>query len=184
MAFDWKSALGTVAPWLAGTLAGPAAGLAVKSLCSLAGLEPTLENAQKVAEQAASGTLTGDQFLKLRELEAQHEKEMQAMGYQNLADLERIAYQDRDSARNREIKTGDRTAAILAYGISAGFFVLLGFLAKFSPPEGSRDVLNIMLGSLGGAFVSIVSYYFGSSASSARSAETIKAVVTEKKATR
>ena len=69
MSFDWKGTIGSITPWIAGTLGGPAAGFAVKALCAATGMEPSLENAQKAAEQAAAGKLTGDQFLALKQAE-------------------------------------------------------------------------------------------------------------------
>lgn len=38
MSFDWKAVVGTVAPGLAGLLAGPLAGVGVKALCSAFGM--------------------------------------------------------------------------------------------------------------------------------------------------
>lgn len=171
MAFDWKGAIGKVAPWLAGALGGPAAGLAVSALCKATGLEPTLENAQKAAEMAAAGSLTGDQFIALKKAEQDFQLQMQEQGFKSLEALEEIGFKDRDSARNREIKTGDWTPRLLALGITVGFFGLLTFLLIKEPPTGSRDILNIMLGALGTAWISITGYYFGSSAGSARKTE-------------
>lgn len=175
VAFDWKATLGSIAPWLAGTLGGPAAGIAVKALCKVAGLDPTPENAQKVAEMAAAGTLTGDQFLALRKLEQDHQREMQAMGYANLADLERIAYQDRDSARNREIKTGDSwTPRILAGVVILGWFALQWFLLTHVIPQEMREIVLRGLGTLDMAVGLVLGYYFGSSAGSAGKDQTIR----------
>ncbi len=175
--FDWKGTIGKVAPWIATALGGPAAGLAIDAVCKAAGLAPSLENAQKAAEMAAAGSLTGEQFLALRQSEDAFKLKMQEMGYKLVTDLEEIAFKDRDSARQREIKTGDMTPKILAFGVTVGFFGLLGYMLKWDIPPANKDILNIMLGALGGAWVSIISYYFGSSSSSRAKDETIHKVV-------
>ena len=73
---------------------------------------------------------------------------------------------DRGSARTMQISTRSYTAPTLAFLITIGFFGVLGFMLLRDVPQGSRDVLNIMLGSLGTAWVSVVAFYFGSSAGS------------------
>jgi hypothetical protein len=171
MAFDWKGTIGKVAPWIATTLGGPAAGLAIDAVCKAVGLAPSLENAEKAAKLAAAGSLTGEQFLALQESEAAHQITMTQLGYASLKDLEELAYKDRDSARNREIQTKDFTPKVLAFGVTLGFFGLLAYMLKWDVPPANKDILNIMLGALGGAWVSIISYYFGSSSGSKEKTE-------------
>lgn len=166
MSFDWKGTLGKVAPWIAATMGGPAAGLAVDALCKAAGLAPSLENAQKAAEMAAAGTMTGEQFLKLKEEEQEHEQKMQAHGYQNIEALEEIAYKDRDSARNREIQVKDKTPAIGFYLITAGFFGLLCLLCFRQIPEANKAIIYTMAGSLGTAWIGCTCYYYGTTKNS------------------
>jgi hypothetical protein len=69
----------------------------------------------------------------------------------------------------------DITPKLLALAVTLGFFGVLAYIMVLSVPEASRDVLNIMLGSLGTAWISIISYYFGSSSSSDRKTELIAA---------
>jgi hypothetical protein len=57
----------------------------------------------------------------------------------------------------------NRTGTILALLTTVGFFSLLGFFAWREIPAGSRDLINIMLGTLSGGWTAVVSYYFGSS---------------------
>lgn len=166
MSFDWKGTIGKVAPWIAGTLGGPAAGLAVNALCNAVGLEPTQDNAQKAASMVASGSMTGEQFLALQKAEQSHMETMQAMGFKQITDLEEIAFKDRDSARNREIQTRDWMPKALGSFVTLGFFGLLYYLMKHDVPPANKDILNIMLGSLGGAWVSVISFYFGSTRTS------------------
>ncbi|HLP30849.1 MAG TPA: hypothetical protein VK150_05770 [Geothrix sp.] len=167
MSINWKSAIGKVAPWLATTLGGPAAGLAVEGLCRVVGLEPSVENAQKVAEMAAAGQLTGDQFIALQKAEQEHREKMSAMGYQSLVDLERIAAGDRADARAREVKTGDSwTPRILAGVVVVGWLLVTWFLLKHIVPAEGRDLVVRTLGTLDMAVGLVLGYYFGSSASS------------------
>lgn len=66
-----------------------------------------------------------------------------------------------DRANARQLATVDNTPRVLAYIITFGFFGML--IAINYITEADQAVLNIMIGSLGTAWVSIVNYYFGSS---------------------
>ena len=76
-----------------------------------------------------------------------------------LLELYKLDVMDRDSAR--KLALNDNTPRVLAYLITFGFFGML-LVINFLP-EANQSILNIMIGSLGTAWVSIVNYYFGSS---------------------
>lgn len=77
-----------------------------------------------------------------------------------------IAADDRKSAREREIAVKDKMPAVLAVLITAGFFGTLGYIIRYGVPQDNSQVLYMMLGTLGSAWVGVVGYYFGTSASS------------------
>ena len=63
-----------------------------------------------------------------------------------------------------QINTKSIVPAILAIGVTIGFFgILIGLMTDNVTKS---DALLLMLGSLGTAWTAIVSFYFGSSASS------------------
>jgi len=83
--------------------------------------------------------------------------------------LEKIAAEDRNSARQREMAVLDWTPRILAYMTTLGFFGILLVMLFASMPinDQTHDVLLVMLGCLGTAWTGVIAYYFGSSAGSA-----------------
>ena len=163
MSFDWKATIGSLAPTLAGIFGSPVAGVAVGALCKAFGLEATPENAQKIAEQAAAGSLSGDQLVALRKVEADVKIQLAKMGFDYNLEEDRLETTDRDSARNRQIQLKDKTPQVGFYVVSIGFFSLLVVLAFHQVPESSRDLLNVMLGALGVAWTSMVKFFYGGS---------------------
>jgi hypothetical protein len=114
-----------------------------------------------------------EQIEALKQQEADFALKMQQLGFQHEEELETIAASDRTNARAREIALRDRIPAILAVAVTCGFFGLLFSLLRWAPPKQNEALLNITLGSLGTAWVAIISYYFGSSAGSERKNEII-----------
>ncbi len=78
-----------------------------------------------------------------------------------MLELYRLDVTDRDSAR--KLALVDNTPKVLAYVITFGFFGMLILNSINYLPAVNESVMNIMIGSLGTAWVSIVNYYFGSS---------------------
>lgn len=171
MSFDWRALVKSIAPTIGTALGGPLGGVAGLALAKVLGVPETGPGVDDSALAAAVQGASPDQLLALKKADQDFALQMQKLGFDNLEALEAIAAGDRANARDREIKTQDWTPKALAIAITAGFFGLLGYLCKFEPPPGSRDILNIMLGSLGAAWLGVVTYYFGSSAGSARKDE-------------
>jgi hypothetical protein len=128
------------------------------------------------SEEAIAAAVAGakpEEIAALKQQEVDFALKMQQLGFQHQEELEAIAAGDRSNARAREIALRDRIPAILAIAVTGGFFGLLFVLLRWAPPQQNEALLNISLGSLGTAWVAIISYYFGSSAGSERKSEII-----------
>lgn len=161
----------TVAPSLASAVGGPLAGMAVRTISDALLGKPDGTEAE-LAEAAAKAT--PEQLLALKHAEQDFAIKMRELDI----DLERIANADRDSARNREIKTKDWTPRVLAGLITAGYFgVLFYMLRNGLPQHGGSEAMLVMLGTLGTAWGGVVAYYFGSSAGSKEKTEAMNSMV-------
>ncbi len=69
-----------------------------------------------------------------------------------------------------------RTPAVVTVLTTVGFFGALLFLLIHGLPESGRDAALIMLGTLGTAWTSCVSYYVGSSSGSARKTDALERI--------
>ncbi|HJV48063.1 MAG TPA: hypothetical protein VJ549_02190 [Geothrix sp.] len=170
MAFDWKGLVKSIAPTIGTALGGPLGGIAGLALTKALGVSDDAAKDETTMAAAIQGA-SPDQLLALKKADQDFAVQMQKLGFENVEALEAIAAGDRANARDREVKTKDWVPKALAIAITLGFFTLLFFLLRHEPPKESRDILNIMLGSLGSAWVGVVTYYFGSSAGSARKTE-------------
>ena len=157
----------TVAPSIASAVGGPLAGMATKAISEALLGKP--DGSEEELLQAAAKA-TPEQLLALKKAENDFALQMRELDI----DLERIASEDRNSARNREIKTKDWTPKILAGGITVGYFgVLFYMLTHGLPTTGGSEAMLVMLGTLGTAFGGVMAYYFGSSAGSKEKTEAL-----------
>lgn len=141
-----------IAPTIATCLGGPLAGLAVTALSKLFGVDDA-----KVKDMIESGKMSSDQLAQLKIAEIEFQKQTQELGL----NFEKLAVEDRKSARDMQIATKSWVPPTLAILITSGFFgilvaLMLGYATK-------SDELMIMLGSLSTAWAGVISFFFGSS---------------------
>ena len=154
---DW---LNQIAPSIATALGGPLAGLAVTAISKALGIDE--KDVQKTIE---TGKLSAEQMMSLKQAEIELQAKAQELGL----DFEKLATEDRKSARDMQIATKSIIPAVLAIGVTVGFFgILIGLMTDNVTKS---DALLLMLGSLGTAWTAIVSFYFGSSAHSEKQSE-------------
>ena len=147
--------LAQIAPGIATALGGPLAGLAVSAISKALGIDE-----KDVQNTIDSGKLSADQLASLKQAEI----ELQAKAQELDLNFEKLAVDDRKSARDMQAATKSFIPGALAIGVTIGFFgILVGLMTDNVTKS---DALLLMLGSLGTAWTSIVAFYFGSSASS------------------
>jgi hypothetical protein len=181
IAQDIAPLVAPVSPVLASLLAGSQAALA------LAALGRALVNDDQASPDAIAAAINGgDGNAKLRIQDAEQKllartdaagvaittlvAQDSAKRVDAYVALQAKAEEDRAGARQRQITLNDKTNMWLAFGITLGFFAVVGLLAagrvNFGADPGLRASAQTMLGVLGTGWVSVITYYFGSSASS------------------
>ena len=155
-----KSVISTVAPILGTALGGPLGGLAGGLISkALGGTGGSTD--PKAVEKLILGQ-DPQTLIALRQAEAELQVHMKELEISE----EKLSFDDTASARSREVAVKDWMPGILSMTITVGFFSVLGYMMTHHIPPEDRDTLNLMLGSLGTAWISVVAYYFGSSAGS------------------
>lgn len=150
---DW---LKQIAPTVASALGGPLAGMAVSAISKAIGVDE-----KEVGDLISNNKLTADQIAQIKVAEIELKKQEQELGL----NFEKLAVEDRNSARQMQIATRSIVPPVLAGTITLGFFGIL-ILLLLGKVEGDNNTILIMLGSLSTAWTGIVAYYFGSSAGS------------------
>jgi len=155
---DW---LKQIAPTIATALGGPLAGMAVSAISKAIGVDP-----DKVDDLISNNKLSAEQIAQLKLAEIELQRQAQELGL----NFEKLANEDRKSARDMQMTTKSIVPPALAVAITLGFFGIL-VMMLMGRVDSNNPAILMMLGSLGTAWGGIVSYYFGSSASSAAKTE-------------
>ena len=151
---DW---LKQIAPTIASALGGPLAGMAVSAISKAIGVDE-----DKVQDAIANNKLNADQVAQIKIAEIELQKQAQELGL----NFEKLAVDDRKSAREMQATTRSWVPPLLAAAVTIGFFAILGGMMFGKMSVADNTALTMMLGSLGTAWTGIIAYYFGSSAGS------------------
>ncbi len=162
-AFPYISAaagLGGPIGTIAATLVGKAIGAS--------NVEPTTDG---ISNAIAAAFADPAQRAALIQAEQNFQMQMAELGYKDAEALAATDEADRASARAMQMQTRSWLPGALAVVVTLGFFGLLAITAYHTVPVGSEKILDVMTGSLGTAWIMIITYYFGSSAGSDRKTE-------------
>ena len=157
---DWsnvKTALVTVAPWIAATLGSPVAGIAVKVLCDTFGLSGSSATPENVISALAGASPA--QLQTLRDAESKHIETMTQLGYAHIETLAQAQVSDLASARDlgkADIAGGNAFTGALAaivrplWGIGAFCLVAYHAIAHIPIDAGLKDIVEL-----------VIQFYFG-----------------------
>jgi hypothetical protein len=174
---DWSKVatnIGGTAPLLAGLVGGPV-GLGVTAAAAIIShalgtpsdptfVEPALNDpgALEKIRQAESANSLQLQQLVVTAAQARLAHE---------SDMARIEASDRADARAMGVANRDWVPKVLAMAVTTGFFGILLLMAFQPLPGPNKDLVNVIVGALGTAWISIIGYYFGTSVGSMRKTE-------------
>lgn len=151
---DW---IKSILPTIGTLLGGPLGGAAVSAVASALNIsEPTQEKIEKALK---SGQLTAEQMAALQAADLQLKTRMAELGI----DAEKLAQQDRASARDMQKSTGSWVPSTLACAVTFGYFSILIGLMSQKLQLGNDGAMTLLLGALTTAWGSIVAFYYGAS---------------------
>ena len=149
--------LESIAPTIATAMGGPLAGMAVEAISKAIGVEPS-----EVQNTINSGKMTADQIASLQTAELALKARAQEMGL----DFDKLAVADRASARQMQISTNSFVPPTLSIMIVVAWSAVQYFLLTHVIDPSMRELIARVLGTLDGALMLVLSFYFGSSSGS------------------
>ncbi|ORC44465.1 hypothetical protein B2G74_33140 [Burkholderia sp. A27] len=178
--------LKTVAPWLVTALTGGVPGIAAMAASAIAGKLGLTDGSVDAVKAALTGQqMTPEQLLALRQADDDFTLKMRQAGFthaENMAGIQvqadRVAADDRASARNFAAAEHDHTARNLAYMYTVALFAVIGleFLLaarQVRLDDGVMRALDTLFGILIAMVLGSKEYFFGSSSRADRQAAAI-----------
>lgn len=163
MAFNWKSALSTIAPMLGTAIGGPFGGMAASAALNLLGVEPEKGNEEAQLEQAIKG-MTPEQAITLKMAEKNWVATMRELDIEE----EQLHSEGRKDARKFATNTSIIPQVILSAIYTIGYFIVMYMFitGDVTVSEGIKSEFNMVLGVMTAAQIQIMNFWFGSSSGS------------------
>ena len=146
-----------IAPGIATALGGPLAGLAVTAISKALGIDE--KDVQKTIE---TGKLSAEQLASLKQAEMELQAKAQELGL----NFEKLATDDRKSAREMQVSTRSFVPALLSILVVCAWAIIQYFLLTHVIAQEMRELVARVLGTLDGALMLVLSFYFGGSSDS------------------
>jgi hypothetical protein len=131
--------------------------MAIELLSKHLGIDP-----KDVQETINSGKLSSEQIASVQQAEIALKAKAQEMSL----DFEQLAIQDRKSARDMQISTNSFIPPVLSVMIVVAWAAIQFFLLTHVIEPTMRELIARVLGTLDGALMLVLSFYFGSSSGS------------------
>lgn len=147
-----KSLVGAVAPTLGAALGGPVGGAAMQVVSQVLGCKPDERSVEQAMSEASAEDLA-----KIREAELDFEAKMQQM------EVDVFALETADKQDARKYFNKDWTARFIGVLMVLFFCGYIGMITIMPPEQNSMELINLVLGYLGGLVSAIISFYFGAS---------------------
>ncbi|MFM0206217.1 hypothetical protein PQQ96_02305 [Paraburkholderia sediminicola] len=178
--------LKTVAPWLVTALTGGVPGIAAMAASAIAGKLGLEDGSADAVRSALTGQqITPEQLLALKQADDEFALKMRQAGFthaENMAGIQvqadRVAADDRASARNFAAVEHDHTARNLAYMYTVALFAVIGleFLLaaqQIRLDDGVMRARDTLFGILIAMVLGAKEYFFGSSSRADKQAAAI-----------
>ena len=152
-----KGLVGSLAPPLGAALGGPVGGAAASMLADVLGCDPVPQKIERALAQA-----TPEQLAEIKKAELDFEVRMKEL------EVDVFALETKDIQNARESFSEDWTAraiALLSIVLFGGYVLLV---TGQPADDNDLNVVNLVLGYLGGIVSSVVSFYFGASKSGSK----------------
>jgi len=178
--------LKTVAPWLVTALTGGVPGIAAMAASTIADKLGFGDGSVDAVKAALAGqSVTPEQLLALKQADADFELKMRQAGFAHAESMagiqvqaDKVAADDRASARQYAAAEHDHTARNLAYMYTLALFVVIGLefylaIGEIRMPDVVKSTLDTLLGVLITMVIGSKEYFFGSSSRADKQADRI-----------
>lgn len=164
---DLKTILKSAAPMLSAAIGGPFGAMAAKLAVEALG-DPSSKPEDLPTLMASA---TPEQVAALKKAEMDFKVRMTELGYNNEEKLAALVVEDRKSAREMQTSTRSRIPGVLAVLVVVAWGLVQWFLLTHVVDQSMRELVARVLGTLDGALMVVLSFYFGSSHGSQQKTE-------------
>jgi hypothetical protein len=147
-----KDLIGGIAPSIGTAMGGPLGGMAAQVLAGALGCEPTPQAVEKAFE-----TATPEQLAQIKKAEYDFEAKMAELE----VDLYKLEVKDKQDARTHFAK--DWVAKSIGLIMVLFFCSYIAMITIMPPEQNSMELINLVLGYMGGLVSAVISFYFGAS---------------------
>lgn len=161
-------------PWIGAAATGNVpvlVAMAAKAVGDAVGVE--VEATPAAISKVIAGA-TPEQMMAMRQADNEFALKMREFGYKEATELYTAEVTDRNGAREREVKTGDKTNRNLAY-LVIGAFITMVACTLMGWTKAESVMAGTLIGYLSAKAEQVLSYYFGSSRGSDRKTELLQA---------
>lgn len=147
-----KGIVGAVAPQLGTALGGPLGGAAASMISQALGCDNDPKSLEKAIQNA-----TPEQLAEIKKAELDFESRMKELD----VDIFALETADKQDARKHFAK--DWTAKLIGLIMVVFFCAYIAMITIMPPEQNSMELINLVLGYMGGLVSAVISFYFGAS---------------------